>query len=377
MTDHDNRMTAHTSAHSDAKLPAMRVAIVGGGVMGCATALELDKRGAEVVLLERAIPGAEASSAAAGILGAQIESHSPGPLVDMFVKARGEYRAWSEELKSITGIDIGYRETGVLRAEYTEKEANLLRDLVGWQKSAGLRAELIDGKRAREIEPELSDEIISAAHFPDDGQIDPPALLRALVAAIARTKIEMRSGATVERVISHSGKCTGVILSDGNGASELHADAVVLAAGSWSSLVPGAKEMFAEVRPVRGQIVLLEERPPRLRVTVLGGGAYAVPRGDGRVICGSTMELVGFRREVTASGVQSILNGTLRLAPSLGNATLASTWSSFRPQVNGDAPLIGKSDLPGLFLATGHHRNGILLAKLTADAVTNAIFASA
>jgi glycine oxidase len=342
--------------------------------MGCATALELEKRGAEVVLLERAIPGAEASSAAAGILGAQMESHSPGPLVDMFVKARAGYRAWSEELREKTGIDIGYRNSGVLRVEYTEKEAILLQDLVGWQKNAGLRAELVDAKRAREIEPELSEEILSAAHFPDDAQVDPPALLRALVAAIARTTIEIKSGATVERVIVENGKCLGVAIVDQNGAAELRADAVVLAAGSWSSLVPGAKEMFAEVRPARGQIVLLEERPPRLRSIVTGGGAYAVPRGDGRVVCGSTMELVGFRREVTAGGVQSILNGTLRLAPLLGNATLAATWSSFRPHVNGDAPLIGKSDLPGLFLATGHHRNGILLAKLTADTVTDAIF---
>lgn len=354
----------------------MRVAIIGGGVMGCATALTLDKRGAEVVLLERAIPGAEASSAAAGILGAQMESHSPGPLVDMLVKARAGYRAWSEELRELTGIDIGYRNSGVLRAGYTEKDAHLLENLVGWQSSAGLRAEYLEPKRAREIEPELSEEIISAAHFPDDAQVDPPALLRALVAAIARAKIDIRSGATVERVTSESGRCTGVAMTDGTGASDLRADVVVLAAGSWSSLVPGAKEMFAEVRPARGQMVLLEEWPPRLRSIVAGGGAYAVPRGDGRVVCGSTMEWVGFRREVTAAGVQAILNGTLRLAPSLGNATLASTWSSFRPHVEGDMPLIGKCDLPGLFLATGHHRNGILLAKLTADAVADAIFAS-
>ncbi len=345
--------------------------------MGCATALELQKRGANVVLLERTIPGAEASSAAAGILGAQIESHAPGRLVDMLVKARAGYRAWSEELRELTGIDIGYRNSGVLRVECTEKDADLLANMVAWQQKAGLRAELLDPKRAREIEPELSNEIISAAHLPDDAQIDPPALLRALVAAIARTKVDIRSGVTVDRVISDSGKCTGVAIVDGNGASDLEAGAVVLAAGSWSSLVVGARDAFAEVRPVRGQIVLLEERPPRLRSIVVGGDAYAVPRGDGRVLCGSTMELVGFRREVTASGVQSILNGTLRLVPSLGNATLAATWSSFRPHTSSDLPLIGKSDLPGLFLATGHHRNGILLAKLTADVVADAIFASA
>ncbi|MGH7286169.1 MAG: glycine oxidase ThiO [Polyangiaceae bacterium] len=351
----------------------MRIAVIGGGIMGCASALELRKRGADVVLLERAIPGAEASSAAAGILGAQIESHGPGPLVDLLLRARRGYRAWTDELGEATGIDCGYRTTGVLRVEYTEKEAKILQDLAGWQAAAGLRAELVDAKRAREIEPEISNDAVLGAYFPDDHQVDPPQLLRALVAATSRAGVVVRSGVTVERVAVENGKCVGVSLA-GADEKDMRADAVVLAAGSWSSLVPGAKDAFAEVRPVRGQIVQLEERPPKLRTTVMGAGAYAVPRGDGRVVCGSTLENAGFRREVTAAGVQSILNGTLKLAPSLGTATLAATWSSFRPHVAGDAPLIGKSQLPGLFLATGHYRNGILLAKITADAVADAIF---
>lgn len=353
----------------------MRIVIVGGGVMGCASALALAKRGAHVIVLERAVPGAEASSAAAGILGAQMESHGPGPLVDLFVRARAGYRAWTEELRAETGIDAGWRASGVLRVGYNEQEAAALRDLVAWQAASGMRAELVEGAGAKKIEAEISDDILAGAHFPDDAQVDPPALLRALVAAAARAGVEMRSGATVERVLVQSGRCIGVALAGGD-ERELRADAVVLAAGSWSSLVPGAKEAFAEVRPVRGQIVLLEERPPRLRSIVTGGGAYAVPRGDGRVVCGSTMEHVGFRREVTAGGVRTILNGSVRLAPRLAEAAFASSWSSFRPHAAGDAPLIGKSELPGLLLATGHHRNGILLAKVTADAVADAVFAS-
>jgi glycine oxidase len=154
---------------------------------------------------------------------------------------------------------------------------------------------------------------------------------------------------------------------------------VVLAAGSWSSLVPGVPAELPRVRPARGQIVQLEERPPRARAIVFGGprtGAYFVPRGDGRVICGSTLELVGFQKGVTAGGVASILSGVLSLAPSLASAEISATWSSFRPFLGAaDAlPLIGKSPLPGLFLATGHHRNGILLARSTAEAVAKAIY---
>ncbi|HEX7665312.1 MAG TPA: glycine oxidase ThiO [Polyangiaceae bacterium] len=353
----------------------MRVAVIGGGVMGCATAVELAERGADVVLLERAIPGAEASSAAAGILGAQMESHGPGPLVDLFVEARDGYQAWTTALREATGIDSGWRKSGVLHVEYSEQGGEALRDLVGWQAKAGLRAELVDGARAKEIEPELSNDVKAAAYFPDDAQVDPPALLRALVAMTAKAGVRVRSGSTVERVIVENGKCVGVALAGGE-ERELRADAVVLAAGSWSSLVPGAKDAFAEVKPARGQIVLLEERPPKLRTIVTGGGAYVVPRGDGRVVCGSTLEMVGFQRDVTAGGVQSILNRSLAIAPSLASASFSKTWSSFRPMSVGDAPLIGKSDLPGLFLATGHFRNGILLAKLTAERVTAAIYAS-
>jgi glycine oxidase len=355
----------------------MRVAIVGGGVMGCASALALAKRGAEVVLLERAVPGAEASSAAAGILGAQMEAPGGSPLLDLLVSARAGYGPWAEELRAETGIDIGFRVSGVLHVARNEAERDALAKAVAWQSNEGLTATLLEPKDARAIEPELAADIVAAAHFPDDAQIDPPSLLRALVAAVARAGVTVRSGISVERVIVEGGKCLGVALaSDTHEPEELRADATVLAAGSWSSLVPGIGNLVPKVTPARGQIVLLDERPPRLRTIVVGGDAYAVPRGDGRVLCGSTVEFVGFRRDVTAGGVHSILEGTLRVVPGLANATLASTWSSFRPFAVEGVPMIGKSKLPGLFLATGHHRNGILLAKVTGDRVASAIYAS-
>jgi glycine oxidase len=161
-----------------------------------------------------------------------------------------------------------------------------------------------------------------------------------------------------------------VQLEDG----DMRADAVVLAAGSWSSLVPGLPAKLPEVKPVRGQMVLLDERPPRVRAIVFGDHVYVVPRGDGRVLCGSTMEHAGFRREVTAAGVVTILNKALALVPSLGDAQLTSTWSSFRPHAS--TRLEGASPLAGLFLATGHHRNGILLARETGERVAKALLDS-
>jgi glycine oxidase len=156
---------------------------------------------------------------------------------------------------------------------------------------------------------------------------------------------------------------------------EVRGDAVVLAAGSWSARLAGVDAALgpSDVKPARGQMVLLDERPPKLRTIVSAGETYAVPRGDGRVLCGSTVEFVGFRREVTAGGVRAILDGTLAAVPSLASAQLASTWSSFRPYAPSDVPLVGVSKLPGLFLATGHHKNGILLAPTTAERVAAAI----
>jgi glycine oxidase len=342
--------------------------------MGCATALALAERGAQVVVLERAVPGAEASSAAAGILGAQVELHERSEDLDPFIRARELWGSWALALRESSGIDVGHRVSGVLRVARSDTERAHLEHEVEWQQARGLRASLLDAGGAHAVEPELSREVVGAAHFPDDAQVDPPALLRALMVALTRSaRTTVRTGATVDKLIVEHDRCVGMKL-DG---TDLRADAIVLAAGSWSSLLPGVPSALPQVRPVRGQIVLLDERPPRVRSIVFGGEGYVVPRGDGRVLCGSTMEHVGFRKEVTAAGVQGILAQALACLPSLGAAQVAGMWSNFRPQVEGNRALVGSCVLPGLFLATGHYRNGILLAKLTADAVATAVLGEA
>lgn len=350
----------------------MRTVVIGAGVMGCATALALSERGAgEVVVLERAVPGAEASSAAAGILGAQLEAREQADLA-VFRRARDGYRAWAESLRAETGIDVGYKQSGALDVAFDDREAAALGERVATQRAAGLAAELLDRSGARGVEPALSDRVVAAAYFPEEGQVDPRALLRALVAAVARRpRVTVRSGVTVRRLLVEAGRCAGVRLE---GADEVRADATVLAAGSWSSLVPGVPAELPEVKPIRGQLAQLDERPPRVRTIVFGGHGYVVPRGDGRVVCGSTMEDVGFRREITAGGLAAILAKALALVPSLGEAQVGSMWSSFRPQA--ERPLVGASPLPGLFVATGHHRNGILLAHETGERVATALLSA-
>lgn len=344
----------------------MKVIVIGGGIMGCSTALELAKRGASVEILERAVPGAEASSAAAGILGAQLESGEHQEQFASYVAARDGYHAWAFELQERSGLDVGYVKCGALRVALVASEMAALERSAAWQSRAGARVEIVTGAHARAIEPALAEGLPGALHCPDEATIDPPRLLRALAVATVRAGVTMRSGTTVQSLIVEGGRCVGAKLDGG----EARGDAVVLAAGSWSSLVAGTPAAV-KVRPVRGQLVEVDERPPVVRTIIMSSHGYVVPRGDGRVICGSTMENAGFRREVTAGGVHHVLAIALALVPRLAAAELTRTWSNFRPF--SEAPLVGESELGGLFLATGHNRNGILLAHATGSVVADAI----
>jgi glycine oxidase len=350
----------------------VQVAIVGGGIVGCACAEELAERGASVTLLERAIPGAEASSAAAGILGAQVESHAAPSLRPRFVEARALHAEWALALRESTGIDVGHRVSGVVRLAFDDSELEGLAAEVAEHRREGLRATLLTGRDVQRVEPEASELAVGAQHFPDDAQVDPRVLFRALIAHVARLGVTSRAGTQVRSLWVPGDACRGVVLADG----VLEADAVVLAAGSWSSLVGGLPSSMPPVTPARGQMVLLEERPPRARSIVFGPSGYVVPRGDGRVLCGSTLEHVGFKNEVTAGGMHRILAQAIDLVPRLASAEFAGAWASFRPQSTSDTPLVGASSLPGLFLATGHHRNGILLARWTAKQVADAVLAA-
>ncbi|MCE9670444.1 glycine oxidase ThiO [Myxococcus stipitatus] len=344
------------------------VIVVGGGIMGCGIALRLRQAGARVTILERAIPGAEASSAAAGMLAPQMEADGPGPFLDLCLRSRGLYPAFADELRELTGVDVAYRPCGILKVAFGEEQTHHLESTVLWQRGLGLRAELLDGARARELEPRLSSKAVAAAHFPDDHQVDNRLLVRALTMAAARVGAEFRGG-FVRGVVHEAGRAVGVDL-DGE---VLRADTVVVAAGSWSALVQGAGVEARSVRPARGQMIQLQTRLPLLERVLTSEKGYIVPRADGRVIAGSTMELVGFDKQVTAAGLARILDMVLELCPDLASAPITETWAGFRPWTEDKRPYLGAGPVPGLFLATGHFRNGILLAPITAKLVAQAV----
>jgi glycine oxidase len=346
------------------------VAIVGGGVMGCAVALRLAQRGIAVTVIERGIPGAEASSAAAGMLAPQMEADGPGPMLELGLRSRALYPSLAAELQAATGIDIGYVKSGVLAVALTEAEDRALAARQIWQIARGMRVEALTGAAARAREPELGQEARAALLFVDDAQVNPRALARAFSQAAAAAGARFLEGRYVRGVRIEAGAVTGVDL-DGD---SLAAGTVVVAAGSWSGLVEGSGVPPSVVRPARGQLVAIETRPPLFHhVLSVHGRGYLVPRRDGTVVAGSTVEMVGFRKEVTVGGLAEILGLARTLVPALADAPVVGSWSNFRPYTQDHLPVLGSTPVKGLILATGHYRNGILLCPVTAQAIADLV----
>jgi glycine oxidase len=346
------------------------VAVVGGGVMGCAIALRLAQRGLRVTVVERGIPGAEASSAAAGILGPQWEAEAIGPLLDLGLRSRALYPSFAVELRELAGIDIGFAKSGLLELALDDDQQRALAARRTWQQARGLRVELLGATDLRALEPRLGPSVQAGLRLPDEGHVNARLLARALSQGAAIAGAEFLQGRHVRRVAMAGGRVSGVEL-DGE---TLEAGTVVIAAGSWSSLVEGGGVPPPLVRPARGQMVAIEMRPPLFRhVIAAHGRGYLVPRLDGVALAGSTLEMVGFRKEVTVAGLSDILALVRTLLPDLDQAPVVETWANFRPYTEDQLPVLGPAGIDGLLLATGHYRYGILLTPITAQIIAELV----
>ena len=342
------------------------VAIVGGGVIGCAVARCAARAGLSVVVLERAACGAEASHAAAGMLSPLAEASGPGPFLDLLLAARELYPAFAAALREETGVDVGYADVGTLFLSLREEDDAEVEHRLAWQRAAGLGVQRLSAEDARRVEPAVSPAVRFALRFPGDHQVDNRALAAALPVAAARAGAEVRTGTEAVAVLREGDRVTGVELADG---TRVHAGAVVIAGGSWAGQMRGLPRPLP-VEPVHGQLLALEPRPPLFRHVVDSARCYLVPRASGRVIAGATMEHVGHRKAVTAGGVRRLLDGAVEIAPALEHATLVETWSGLRPGTPDGLPILGADpDVPNLVYATGHFRNGILLTPLTGEAI--------
>jgi glycine oxidase len=346
------------------------VAIVGGGIIGCAIAFFLAKVGARPLVLERGQVGGEASSGAAGLLSAQVHTDEPGLLFDLKLASRALYEGLAAELYDRTEIDIEYRRLGHLAPALTEDESEAVAKRVAWQAARGLAAVTLTGKEARELEPGLAGDVRGAGWFPQDHHVNNTAVTQALAGAAIRLGGQVRTGSAVQDLIMGGERVVGVRTED----ESIFADTVILCAGAWSGQFEKAVGIALPVFPAKGQIVVARKEAPAIRHVVYGAAGYVLPRASGEHLMGSTVEYVGFDKAVTVEGITSIMEGLLRLVPSLGTAEMAASWGCLRPATPDGLPILGVvPDRPGLIIATGHFRNGILLAPITGKLITELI----
>ncbi len=350
-----------------------RVAIIGAGVAGLGIGWRLADAGCQVTIFERDEAGHGASWAAAGMLAAGLEAE-PGEerLLVLNLESQRLWPAFRAQLEAASGRAIGYRAEGTLAVALTRDDAERLRFSFEFQRRLDIELAWLSGADARRREPHLRPGIAAAVFSPHDHQVDNRRLSRALAAAFVQAGGDLREHAAVGAIDIDASRVRGVVV-DG----QRHpADVVVLAAGAWSAALDGLPDAARPpVRPVKGQMLALRMDPERpvLRHVLWAPKGYLVPRADGRLIVGGTVEERGYDQQLTAGGVLALLEAAWRALPAIEDLPIDELWVGLRPTSRDDAPILGPTPVEGLVLATGQHRNGILLAPIVAQAVSELI----
>jgi glycine oxidase len=354
------------------------VAIIGAGVVGLGIAWRLAGRGVEVSVFDKGAAGAGATHAAAGMLAACAEAE-PGEeaLVALGRDSQARWPAFADELKQASGIDVELRREGTLVIALTADDQARLFHHLEFQKKLDLPLQWISAAETRRREPHLAGKLAGAVFSPEDHQVDNRKLATALAIAAQAAGARIHEHQPVTAISSQGRRVDGIVLADGRKHA---ADVVVLAAGAWSrgiarSIADMAPQSLPPVRPIKGQMLALRMDPqaPLISHVIWGPGIYLVPRRDGRLIVGATVEEKGFDSTLTAGGLLTLLEAAWRAVPAIEELPIDEMWVGHRPGSRDDAPILGPAPLDGLVYATGHHRNGILLAPVTADTIARLV----
>ncbi|HEU4426161.1 MAG TPA: glycine oxidase ThiO [Pilimelia sp.] len=351
------------------------VVVAGGGLIGLAVAWRSAERGLSVTVVDED-PAAGASYAAAGMLAPVTEAaYGEEPLLALREASLERFPAFVADLAGAGGVDVGLRTAGTLAVGFDADDMAALDELHAFQRELGLAAERLTPSQARRREPCLSPRVRGALHVPGDYSVDARALHAALTAAAEAAGVRLRR-ARIAALRVEGGRATGLRLADG---TDVAASTVVLALGCWSPSLPGVPPL--PVRPVKGQILRLRGAHGLLggtvRALVRGRDVYLVPYAESGLIVGATVEEKGFDAAVTAGAVHDLLRDAIDVVPGVGELELVETLARWRPGTPDNAPLLGPSELPGLVLATGHYRNGVLLAPVTGDVIAELLVTGA
>ena len=339
--------------------------------MGLGIAWRLAQSGCPVTVYDRGEAGRGASWAAAGMLAAAIETE-PGEekLLALTLESQRLWPDFARELHTASGISVGYRDEGTLDVALTRDDAEHLRHKYDFQKGLGLELEWLSGVDVRRREPHLRPGIPGAVLSPRDHQVENRLLGRALAEAARGAGAVLHERCAVREIDIVGERACGVCTDRGHDPAEF----VVLAAGAWSREIGGIPPAhLPPVRPIKGQMLAMRmdrEMPLLRHVMWLPRGGYLVPRLDGRLVVGATVEERGFDDTVTAGGLLALIESAWRAVPAIEELPVAETWVGFRPGSRDDAPILGPSGIDRLVMATGHHRNGILLTPITADLIS-------
>jgi glycine oxidase len=339
-------------------------AIAGGGLIGATIALELADAGLKVALFDAAEPGREASWASAGMISPAPENPEMIPFVPMSLESARLYPEFITKVEQLAGANVGYRKDGALDIIVDGDPQAELSTVIALQHGVGLKAEALSAERARQMQPALTPYMQAAIFREDEASVDARALTNATVKAAARKGAQVFAGNGAKTLLRTGQRCTGLLLDSG----QVQANWTIIAAGCFSAQIEGVGP-YAPVFPTKGQMMALRCESVEIRRPLWLEHTYLVPRNDGRIIAGSTIERTGFDRHVTAGGMKRILNEATRLVPALELARVEETWAGLRPDSPDHLPIIGPTDLEGLLIATGHFRSGILLAPVTAKLI--------
>jgi glycine oxidase len=337
------------------------VAIAGGGLIGAAIAFELAQAGLRVGVFDRGEPGCEASWASAGILSPAPENAGAIPMVPLGKASLALYPEFVAAVEEISGLDTGFRPKGTVEALFSRDAARALSTLIALHHGLGLKAEPLRPEDACKLEPALNPDIEAAALRPDEASIDNRLLTSAVLEAARRSGVEIFPGHAVNAIRREGDRCAGLELQN----EKISPKWTIVAAGCFSSGIAGVKA-YAPVSPAKGQMIALRADELNIERVLWSERVYLVPRNDGRILAGATVEYVGFEKQVTAGGVEKILSAAIELAPGLANARIDEIWAGLRPDSPDHLPILGPTDIDGLLIATGHFRSGVLLTPITA-----------